>query len=165
DTLQQEFAALRTEIDRIANVTKFNNKALLDGSSTSIEFQVGSGTSSDDQITLTFTNTTTTALSIDTLDIGSTGSATSALSGLDTAINTIASARGTFGAIQNRLTSTIANLGKSVETLSAAESRIRDVDVAAETADLTRNSILQQAATAMLAQANVSSQLALRLLQ
>jgi flagellin len=164
DTLQQEFGSLRSEVDRIAKVTKFNGKQLLDGSQSTVDFQVGSGISSEDQISLSLTDTTATGLGISSLNIGSAGSASTAISGLDTAINSIATVRGTFGALQNRLTSTISNIGKSVENLSAAESRIRDVDVASETADLTRNSIMQQAATAMLAQANTSSQLALRLL-
>jgi len=84
---------------------------------------------------------------------------------IDTAINTIVTARGSLGAAQNRMQSTIASIANASENLSSAESRIRDVDVATETADLTRNSILQQAAVSVLSQANTQPQLALKLLQ
>ena len=106
-----------------------------------------------------------TTLALNSLDIGSGGSTTTALTNIDTAINTVSSLRGSLGAIQNRLGSTIANIAVQVENLSAAESRIRDVDVAYETAQLTRNSILQQASISVLAQANAQPQAALQLLQ
>jgi flagellin len=164
NSLQSEFSQLRGEIDRIASLTSFNSTNLLDGSSSSISFQVGAGTSTNDSITLSFSSLTSSSLSLSTLDIGSAGNASAAIGTIDTAINSVASARGTFGAVQNRLSSTIANLGSTLENYSAAESRIRDVDVASETADMTRNSILQQAAISILAQANVQPQSALALL-
>ena len=164
DAMSEEFNALRSELDRIASSTEFNGTALLDGTTTSVTFQVGSGTAASDTISLTLQDVSSDALSIDALDISSVGSATTAISAIDTAINSVSSARGSFGAVQNRLTTSITNLGSAIENLTAAESRIRDVDVAAETADLTRNSILQQAAISVLAQANVQPQSALRLL-
>ena len=165
NTLNEEFTALRNEIDRIASVTQFNNTSLLDNTNT-ISLQVGSGTTSGtDTIDVTLNDSTAATLSIDTLDIGSGGNTSAAITAIDTAINSIASIRGGFGAITNRLNSVIANLGATSENLSAAESRIRDVDVAAESAALTRNSILQQAALSILGQANVQPQQALSLLQ
>lgn len=166
DSLQAEFSALISEIDRISQATSFNNVNLLDGSTSTLTFQVGVGTTTNvDTIDLSLSNMRATTLGIDSLDIGSTGSVTAAITALDSAIDTVTSARGDFGAVQNRLISTITNLGVSIENISAAESRIRDVDVAYETADLTRNSIMQQAALSMLAQANMQPQVALSLLQ
>ena len=117
-----------------------------------------------DTIQLSTSDTLASTLGLSSLDIGS-GSVTTAISMLDNAVNLVSRIRGQFGAAQNRLTTTIANLQIQVENLSAAESRIRDVDVAVETASLTRNSILQQAAISILAQANTQPQAALQLLQ
>jgi flagellin len=164
DTLDQEFQDLLTEIDRIANSTDFNGTALLNAAG-SVAFQVGSGTTSNDTITVNLASALGSDLGVSTLDISSAGSATTAIDAIDTAIDTVTSTRGDLGAAQNRLQSTITNLGVHIESLSAAESRIRDVDVAFETADLTRNSILQQAALSILAQANLQPQAALSLLQ
>jgi len=103
-------------------------------------------------------------MALNAIDIGSGGDSADALTKVDSAINSVSQMRGAFGAVQNRLSSTIANLGSTRENLSAAESRIRDVDVAFETASLTRNSIMQQAAISVLAQANMGPQAALSLL-
>jgi flagellin len=103
-------------------------------------------------------------LALNTLDIGSAGNTSLAIGNIDSAINTVSSLRGRLGAIQNRLNSTVRNLSLQVENISAANSRIRDVDVAFETARLTRNSILQQAAIAILVQTNAQPQAALALL-
>ncbi len=165
DTLQEEFSALVSEVNRIAKSTEFNGIHLLDGSTTTASFQVGIGTdSSINQISVDLSPALTTSLGLSTLDIGSTGDTSFAISQIDSAINTVSQLRGDFGAIQNRLNSTIANLGSARENLSAAQSRIRDVDVAYETAQLTRNSILQQAAISILGQANMGPQAALTLL-
>ena len=102
---------------------------------------------------------------MDSLDVSTAAGASSALADIDGAITTLNTARGNLGATQNRLTSAFSSIQNARENLSASESRIRDVDVASETADLTRNSILQQAAVSVLSQANVQPQLALRLLQ
>src|SRR5439155_24743860 len=118
-----------------------------------------------DTIQLSTSDTLASTLGLSTLDIGSGGLPTLAIGQVDTAINAVSRVRGQFGAVQNRLTATIANLQIQAENLSAAESRIRDVDVAVETAALTRNQILQQAAIAILAQANTQPQAALQLLQ
>ena len=165
-TLNEEFGDLIEEIDRIAKSTTFNGVSLLDGTGSTITFQVGVGTTSGvDTIQLSTSDTLASTLGLSSLDIGSTGQPTIAIATLDLAINSVSRVRGEFGAAQNRLTTTIANLQIQSENLSAAESRIRDVDVAVETAALTRNSILQQAAISILSQANTQPQAALQLLQ
>jgi flagellin len=103
-------------------------------------------------------------LGIDSLSVVNVGAATSSLNAIDDAIDAVSSARGSFGALQNRLESTVRNISVQSENLIAAESRIRDVDVARETAELAKNTILQQAAIAVLVQANQMPQLALKLL-
>ena len=105
------------------------------------------------------------SLSISTLDIGSTGNSSAAITALDGAINSVSSARARFGAVQNTLNGTIAAIENRTENLAAANSRIIDVDLAQETAELTKNSILQQAGLSVLAQANTQASSALRLLQ
>ncbi|MBL8723057.1 MAG: flagellin FliC [Planctomycetes bacterium] len=165
-TLNEEFRSLVDEVNRIGSSTEFNGIKLLDGSSSSVTFQVGFGTTSGiDTLSVTLTAALSTSLSLQSLDIGSGGTTTTAISSIDAAINTISSLRGSLGAIQNRLGSTINNLAVTTENLSAAESRIRDVDVAYETAQLTRNNILQQASLSVLSQANSQPQSALSLLR
>lgn len=165
NTLEEEFSTLKSEIDRIANSTEFNGIKLLDGSSTSASFQVGIGTKgSDNQISVALQDVNIAALSIQNASVNGTGSTSSAIADIDTTINTISSLRGKLGAAQSRLNSTVTTLGVSSENLNAANSRIRDVDIAFETANLTRNSILQQASIAVLAQANNAPQAALSLL-
>jgi flagellin len=164
-TLNSEFSDLIDEVDRIAQSSDFNNVKLLDGSTAAITFQVGAGVTANDTIAVSLTSSLGSDLGITSLDISSAGSSTTAITAIDSAIDSVSATRGRLGAAQNRLQSTIANLGVSIESLSAANSRIRDVDVAAETADLTRNSILQQAAISVLSQANLQPQTALRLLQ
>ncbi len=165
DTLNEEFTSLINEINRIGRSTEFNGVSLLDGSSSTVNFQVGFGTTAGiDTLSVSLSPTLSTTLLLDTLDIGSAGNTTLAITNIDSAINTVSSLRGRLGAVQNRLGSTIRNLAIQVENLSAAESRIRDVDVALETAQLTRNSILQQASIAILAQTNLQPQAALSLL-
>ena len=166
DTLNEEFKSLVNEVDRIGRSTEFNGIKLLDGSSSSVSFQVGFGTTSGiDTLSVSLSAALSTSLSLNSLDIGSSGATTTALTSIDSAINTISSLRGSLGAAQNRLGSTINNLAVQVENLSAAESRIRDVDVAYETAQLTRNNILQSAAISVLSQANSQPQSALQLLR
>ena len=165
DTLNEEFTSLVNEIDRIGNSTEFNDIKLLDGSSSTVSFQVGFGTTANvDTLDVTLQEATASNLGLSSLDIGSTGSQTGAITAIDDAINTVSGLRGSLGAVQNRLGSTINNLAIQTENLSAAESRIRDVDVAYETAQLTRNNILQQASISVLAQANAQPQSALSLL-
>ncbi|MFO1031787.1 MAG: flagellin [Planctomycetota bacterium] len=166
ETLDEEFQSLVSEVNRIGRSTEFNGIKLLDGSSSSVSFQVGFGTTSGiDTLSVSLSAALSTTLSLNSLDIGSGGATTTAISNIDAAINTISSLRGSLGAVQNRLGSTINNLAVQVENLSAAESRIRDVDVAYETAQLTRNNILQQASISVLSQANAQPQSALSLLR
>ena len=166
NTLNEEFTSLISEVNRIGSSTEFNGIKLLDGSSSVVNFQVGFGTTAGiDTLQVSLSAALSTSLSLNSLDIGSGGTTTTAITNIDTAINTISSLRGSLGAIQNRLGSTINNLAIQVENLSAAESCIRDVDVAYETAQLTRNNILQQASISVLSQANSQPQSALSLLR
>ena len=165
ETLDEEFQSLVSEVNRIGRSTEFNGIKLLDGSATSVSFQVGFGTTAGiDTLSVSLSAALSTSLSLQSLDIGSGGATTTAISNIDSAINTISSLRGTLGAVQNRLGSTINNLAITTENLASAESRIRDVDVAYETAQLTRNNILQQASISVLSQANAQPQSALQLL-
>ena len=156
-----EFQALVGEITRVADQTTFNGVNLLDGTTTSISLQVGA--ESGETIDVAFEAVDAGTLGVST-NVLTTTSAQAALDLIDTAIDTVTSLRGDLGASQNRLSSTVRNIANVAENLTASESRIRDVDVAAETADLTRNSIMQQAAVSVLSQANVQPQLALSLL-
>ena len=166
NTIREEFDSLINEIDRIAQSTEFNGIRLLDGSASTVTFQVGINTAVGiDQLDVSLTPALVTTLGLDTVDVGSGGDTSFAITQIDQAINSVSALRGRFGSLQNRLQSTIANLGVATESLSAAESRIRDVDVAFETAELTRNNILQQASISILAQANAQPQSALQLLQ
>ena len=169
--LDQEFQALEAEIDRVAAVTEFNGSALLDGTATGLQFQVGVNNTTNDRITFSFGDVRSTALggsgsgaSISAQAVTSQSGAQSAISVLDQAITDISSLRSNIGATENRMQITVANLSSARENISAANSRIRDVDVAEETAALTRNNILQQAGVSVLAQANQAPQLALSLL-
>lgn len=165
--LETEFDALVSEITRIADATSFNNINLLDGSTTSLTIQVGTGTSSSvDEISLTLADSTASGLSIDTATISVAGAsgAEAAITSIDSALSTVNTTRSGLGAAQNRLQAASDNLSVSIENLSAANSRVRDVDVASETAEFTRSQILAQAGSSILAQANASSQLALSLL-
>lgn len=164
--LDDEFQQLKSEIDRIVATTQFNGISLLDGSqSGGIELQVGAGTSSDNRLSISIGTSYTSALGIDTSALTSTSSTDTAIDAIDDAIEDISTRRATVGAIQNRLQVTMSNLDTYSTNLSAANSRIVDVDVAAETAEMTKNNILVQAGAAMLAQANQSPSIALSLLQ
>jgi len=162
-TLDTEFQELSSEIDRIASQTTFNGLNLLDGSATSLDIQVG--VNAAETVTVSLADATASTLAIGSLDTTSVANANAAIAALDTAIDSISTSRGTLGASQNRMSSAIASIANARENLAAAESRIRDVDVAMESADLTRNSILQQAAVSVLSQANAQPQLALSLLR
>lgn len=161
-TLDNEFQELVGEISRISESTEFNGIQLLDGTATTADFQVG--IDAGDTITVNMQDTTATTLGINSIDVTTASNASSAITAIEDAIDLVNTSRGELGASQNRLQSAFVNTQTQRENLSAAESRIRDVDVASETADLTRNGILQQAAVAVLSQANAQPQLALRLL-
>ncbi len=168
DMLDSEFQALTDEIDRIAKATNFNGTKLLDGSTTSVTFQVDVGTTADvDTFAVTLTSALASDLGISTLDISSSASADTdaALTAIDDAISSVVDIRSEMGAAQNRLQTTINNLGIAIENSIAAESRIRDVDVAKETSQMIKYQIIQQAGISVLSQANMNPQIALGLLQ
>ena len=165
--LNVEYDQLVSEIDRIADGTEFNGTPLLSGTGAILDFQVG--IRNDPQIDrISFdaskADSNSAALGINLTSVADKASAQNTLSAIDSAIMSVSAMRADFGAIQNRLQSTINNLAISTENLSAANSRVRDVDVAEESAELMRNNILLQAGTSVLAQANQSSASALQLL-
>ena len=175
-TIQLEFTALRNEIDRIAQTTEFNGQKLVEGSlassvatSSHILIQVGLDNTSYSRINLNtevdLAAMTSTGLLIHELSVTSADAALTALEQVNTSIGTLTASRGKIGAVQNRLIRTISTISIAVENLSAAESAIRDADIAEEVALLTRNQILVQAATAMVGQANLIPQSVLQLLQ
>ncbi|MFC6334897.1 flagellin [Paenibacillus septentrionalis] len=159
--VQLEVNELLAEINNIASKTTFNGINLLNSSS-SISFQIGS--ESGDTISVTTGNMSASALGIGSISVGDAAGAASAIALIKTAIDSVSSQRATFGAVQNRLEHTINNLGVNAENLSAAQSRIRDADMAAEMTNFTKNQILVQAGTSMLAQANSVPQNVLKLL-
>jgi flagellin len=169
DAIKSELDQLSSEIDRIINTTKFNGKTLLDGTNSTYHLQVGDKGTTNDQISVgaVFSNILTTNLQIDTtnLSVNTTTNAQLTLNRLDTAIGTITSRRATLGAFINRLEATVSNLSISIENQQAAEARVRNVDVAAESSKLVSNQILQQAAASILSQANQTPSLALSLLR
>lgn len=161
--LQLEVDQLIEEIDNIADTTEFNGIKLLDGSAGTVSFQVGFRANTTIEIDLS-TAMNTTELGINGIDISDVAGAQAAITAVQNAISTVSELRANFGAVQNRLEHTINNLGVNVENLSASESRIRNADMAKEITEFTRNQILVQAGTAMLAQANAVPQNVLRLL-
>ncbi len=163
--IDQEFVALRSEIDRIAQVTEFNGQALTSGSTISFSIAIGFRSGAGNSLDLDLNDITTTSLGISTVNVSTSANATSALANIDSAISAVATARAEYGSIQNRFEATIANLQVTSENLTAAESRIRDADIAAETALFTKNQILVQTGISVLAQANNLPQQALALLQ
>ncbi len=165
--LDKEVQQLKDEMQRIANVTTWGKTKLLDGSTPAFDFQVGIYNSeTEDRITFDSSNNVATldALGLSDVSYQTKEGAQVALASLDTAQTTVNGIRADLGALQNRLTSTIDNLSISEENLNAANSRIRDTDVAQASAEMTRNSILLQASTSTLAQANQVNQMALKLL-
>ncbi|RUO45070.1 flagellin domain-containing protein [Idiomarina aquatica] len=166
DALQKEVSALKTEITRVAENTQFAGKNLLTGSYNE-NFLVGAESGQNINVAISGVGGagfTAAALSIDTLSISSVGDASSAITTLDTAIANVNDTRADLGAVQNRFQSTIRNLSNISENVTGARSRIQDTDFAAETANLTKFQIRQQASTTILAQANQRPQAALSLL-
>ena len=174
-TIQLEFSALRNEIDRIAATSQFNGQGLVDGSLASsitsanqVFIQVGIDSTANSRINLNteinLKAVTSTILGISTLSVTAAAQALTTLDTINSAISTVTQARGQVGAVQNRLTRSLGNLSVTIENLQAAESGIRDADIAAEIANLTRNQILVQSATAMVGQANLIPQSILQLL-
>lgn len=167
EAIQTEISALADELTRIADSTNFNGIKLLSGGTT-LTFQVGAGSvAAEDQISVALTDFDTLGATIDTLAATMTDAASygAALAGIDTQIQAVSTARAGYGALQNRFESTINSLNVSAENLAAAESRIRDTDMASEMVKFTSKNILSQAGTAMLAQANQANQGVLQLLR
>jgi flagellin len=174
-SLQKEVDQLTQEISRISQTTTFGGTNLLSGAST-LTFQVGSDGTANNQVSVTTTNLAqagsaglftynATLTNTGTVDITTQGGASAALANLDSDITQTSNLRSTFGSVQNRFEAVVSNLQNYVENITAARSRIMDADFAAETAKLTRSQILQQAGTAILAQANTLPQSALTLLR
>ena len=174
-SIQLEFSALRNEIDRISATTTFNGIGLVDGSLASsvssnnqIIIQVGINSGSSSRINLNtdvgLGQVSSSSLELSALSVTSASNALTALTSINAAIGSVTQGRGKLGAVQNRLARSISNLSISIENLQAAESGIRDADIAEEVALLTRNQILVQASTAMVGQANLLPQTILQLL-
>jgi flagellin len=162
--LDTEFQALLSEVDRISEVTKFNGTDLLKAATT-VNFQVGIGTTTNDQISVAFGGVTTTDLTISGKSVATDTGAKTAVDAIDVAITKVSTKRATFGTAMNRLQSTVSNIQSMKTNMSAANSRIRDVDVAEESAAMARQQVLSQAGSSILAQANQAPQLALSLLR
>jgi flagellin len=164
-----EFQQLEAELTRIADNTTFGGLNLLDGSfkgtstNPAISFQIGEG--ANQTITVSIADMDATALSLNTNAVSTAAKAQTAITAIDAAISVVSTERGKLGAVSNRLTSTVGNLDQINVNLSASRGRIEDADFAQETGNLARNQILQQAATAMISQANVSKSNVLTLLQ
>ncbi len=172
DSLNKEFAQLQSEINRVIGGTTFNGKAIIGVDGTTMDFQIGANTSTQDTISVTTSNLNSdvnvAAITDSTAVIDSTADSTaiaSVISAIDATLDTVNNQRATFGSVQSRFEAIIANLQVGVENQAAARSRIMDADYAAETANLSRSQILQQAGTAMVAQANQLPQQVLKLLQ
>ncbi len=165
--LNKETTQLKDEMQRIAKSTTWGTTKLLDGSASVFDFQVGIGNSPEsDRISFDAGSNKATidALGLEGLDFSTKEGAQEALAKLDTAQTSVSGTRAYLGALQNRLTSTVDNLGVTQENLSAANSRIRDTDIAEASSEMVRNNILLQAATSTLAQANQANSLALKLI-
>ena len=161
--IQKEIDQLTEEIDRIRSTTQFNTQNLLDGNFTGKKLQVGS--LNGQSITLSISNMDATSLSVSSLSVTSFTSAGTAMKAIQDAIDSVSEQRSKLGAVQNRLEHTINNLDTTSENTSAAESRIRDTDMADEMVQYSKNNILSQAGQSMLAQANQQTQGVLSLLQ
>lgn len=165
--INKEVVQLKSEVDRISNVTTWGKIKLLDGSGETFDFQVGLNSEAENN-RISFqsseNNASLASIGLDSIDFSSKVGAQDALSMIDQAQTNINGMRSNLGALQNRLTSTVDNLTNQEENLSAANSRIRDTDVAQASAEMTRNNILLQAGVSTLAQANVSTQGALKLI-
>ena len=161
--LQKEVNALTAEITRIAKNTEFNTQKLLNGSFSAKKFHIGANATQN--ISLTIGSMAASAIGVSGISISSQGNADTAITTINDALTKVSATRSDLGAVQNRLEHTINNLGATSENLTAAESRIRDTDMAKEMMGFTKNNILMQAAQSMLAQANQQPQGVLQLLQ
>ncbi|MEI7973853.1 MAG: flagellin, partial [Bdellovibrio sp.] len=163
--LNEEAKQLISESDRIAKTTRFGDKILLDGSGGEMEFQVGAFAGEENVIRYNLSsNARTSELGIDSVNLTDKDSARDSLGSVDEGLNQIGKMRANFGAIQSRLNTTVSNLDIQFENLNAANSRIRDVDVAKETAEMASAAVLQNAAVSVLSQANQFPNIALKLI-
>lgn len=165
EAIKSELTALKEEVDRIADTTKFNNQNLLDGSFEDKYLQVGSKQGEKEHIAITITRMDSETIELGELDVAEHDAATQTMEDVQTAIKNVSKQRSDLGALQNRLEHTVLNIDNIAENTQAAESRIRDTDVPAEMVEYSKNNILAQAGQAMLAQANQSTQGVLSLLQ
>ncbi|MEC2055489.1 flagellin [Peribacillus psychrosaccharolyticus] len=164
EEIQKEMVELTAEIDRIAKETEFNSSKLLTGGTGgSFAFQIGAN--SGQKVELQIGDMSSTGLKLNGVDVSTVGKAEGAITKIDAAIQQVSSERARLGAVQNRLEYTVDNLGTMSENLTAAESRIRDLDMALEMTNFTKNNIMNQAAQSMLAQANQLPQGVLQLLK
>ena len=164
--IDDEFEQLSDEVERIAQATEFNDLQLADGTNTELSVQVGVTSGTESQLTITLGDLTVSNLSVDTttIDLTDASTARTAIDTIDAAIDSVNSIRAGYGAVQNRIDSSIRNMVTYVESLSAAESQIMDTDYAHETAEMTRLQVMQQAGTAALAQARTINQSVISLL-
>jgi flagellin len=166
--IDTEYQDLSTEITRISDVTEYNGIKLLDGSSGdgsgAMVFQVGTRNSANDQVTITLKDQDSAALLLSTTGVGDLATSQAAITAIDAAIDQLATDRATLGSTSNQLTLAVDNLANTIENLSSARSQIEDTDIAAESAQFTKNNVLMQAGVSMLSQANSTPQMGLRLL-
>jgi flagellin len=164
--IDDEFEQLSDEVERIAQATEFNDLQLADGTKTTLSVQVGVTSGTESQLSITLGDLTVTSLNVDTttIDLTNATTARSAIDTIDNAIDAVNTVRAGYGAVQNRIDSSIANMTTYVESLSAAESQIMDTDYAHETAEMTKLQVMQQAGTAALAQARTINQSVISLL-
>ncbi|MCR1975493.1 flagellin [Clostridium sporogenes] len=165
--IKDEITSLKTEIDRIAKTTQFNEKNLLNGdlAKTGAKLQIGANSSNDLKLDINISNMGSASLGVSNLTVDTHDNARKTIDSVNEAIKKVSTQRSKLGAFQNRLEHTISNLDNASENLQAAESRVRDVDMAKEMMSFSKNNILQQAAQAMLAQANQAPQGVLQLLR
>jgi flagellin len=163
--LDTEFQANLQEIDRIATSTKYNGQNLLSGAAAAVDFQVGIGTAATDRISVSFGGADSTGLGVNGADVTSFANAQTAITNIDAGIQSLSTVREGFGSAMNRLGYAASNLQSSQTNLTSAMSRIKDVDIAKESAVMAKNQVLSQAGAAILAQANQTPQLAMKLLQ
>ena len=162
--IDKEIQALKTEIDRVSESTEFNTLKLLNGSFKSVTLQVGAQNKKEQTISITIKNMNSSTIGVGSVKVTTQANAKDAIDSIKAAISNVSSQRSDLGAIQNRLEHTIANLDNVVENTTSAESSIRDTDMATTMVEYTKNNILSQAGTSMLAQANQSTQNVLSLL-
>jgi flagellin len=165
--IQDEFTAISSEVDRIANVTEFNGVSLTDGTNATIGVQVGINNTADDSIDITLGDLSAATLGVDTgsLDLSTSAGAGTAIAAIDTALDTVNGYRSDYGAAQNRLESSMRNLENYDQSLTSAESQIRDADFAKESAEMAKYQVMQQAGVAALGQAKSINMQAAQLIQ